>query len=251
MTITNAPPRPIISTNCGADQCTGLGHCACGYCFQAVEIQSGCPICPQCDRDTWFQIEILLFLSGFSGFQSKDVVEKLPSLDRCTSTLIELLKPPPDKRFDCWVDIAYRWYLMLDVERRVGDEDQMRARKAASHEYIRISQMLQSVTRTVIAAGDLPLIAPHLADHMAEIAERHAAWTTTKPWFPEQVAVEHTCGLLYNWGHPLRVSRQSKWHRSAAALLGVKNEDVALTRHMRKVLKTGDIFRYMVRLASS
>ena len=182
------------------------------------------------------QIQMALALLGEGPIQSKDEVTNVARLNRSSATIIELLNPPPDEAVDCDTDISYRLYLMLYVERRVGDQDQMQTRKAVIYEYADLFRRLQIVTRRVIAVGERPLIARDVADQMVEIAKRNAA-RTTKPWVPRQVAVEHAWELLQNWGQPVTVSRKSTWHRVAAALLGVANERFDLTRQMRKVLK--------------
>jgi hypothetical protein len=111
-----------------------LGHCACGYACYAVEFVpeegSQSLICPQCHRDTWMQLDMAQFLGGRppqlllgSPIQSKDIDKNLASLKRCTSTLIKLMNPPPDKEGECRMDIEYRWYRVLDAKYRVGDQD--------------------------------------------------------------------------------------------------------------------------------
>jgi hypothetical protein len=156
---------------------------------------------------------------------------------RLTAQIIKLLKPPPGQEFDCRYDIGRRLCLMMGIEYCVGHPNQRQTRKLVIDEYIDICQRLQIVNRRFIALGQDPPIAQDAADHMLEIAKCKAAWITAQPWFTRQVAVEQAYGLLQNWGPSVMVSRASAWHHVAAAILGVKNKDVALTRHMRKVHK--------------
>jgi hypothetical protein len=166
-------------------------------------------------------------------FEEVDLNEA--SSERSIATIIELLKPPPDEEWYCRQMIYSRLYLMPNVGPRVGDHDQMQTRKAVVDKYVDTLQRLEIANRRVITVGEQPVIAQDVAAYMVEITKHNAAWTTAKPWFPRPVALEQTSGLLQYWGHPLMVSRKSTWHRVAAALLRVKNDDVALTRQMRKV----------------
>jgi hypothetical protein len=92
--------------------------------------------------------------------------------------------------------------------------------------------------RDALREAGIPPDALDLVYRLVENAKLDVQSATANP---RQVAVEQAWALGQNWGHPDTVSRVSLWHQRAAAFLGVKNETVALTRHMhnlRKTLKT-------------
>ena len=239
MNITNAPPRPMIaSTSYGIVRSCGLGHCACGYPFQAAEVRpedgGQCLICPRCDRDTLTQLKIAVFFEG--PLQSKDVV--VASLKRSATTIFEQLGPPSDEELYCWIDIYDRLLMMRDVEHPVGDRDRLQTHKDRADKYVAGFEGLQIASRGVIADGVRPLIAQNAADTWVEIARRNAAWTP-KSLFRRQVAVKEAWELLQNWDQPVTISVISKWHRVAAELLGEFDNLTRLMHNFLKALKTG------------
>jgi hypothetical protein len=234
MTTTNAPRRPIIaSTSYGIVRSCGLGHCACGYPFQTLEVLpedgSQCLICPRCHRDTNRQVKLAAFFSG--PFQSNNAV--VADLKRSATRIFVKLKPPPDEEPECWFDIYDRLLMMRDVEHPVGDPDQRQTHKDRADKYVAGFEGLQIASRGIIADGVRPLVALNAADTWVEIVKRNAAWTPGS-LFRRQVALKEAWELLQNWGQPVKRSVDSTWHCVAEDLLG---EVWNLTRQMGNFLE--------------
>jgi hypothetical protein len=110
--------------------------------------------------------------------------------------------------------------------------------KKATAAYVDLLQQLQAGSRKYAAARGRLLIAQDVVDRMVEIGERALANGVATPPRLEWQAVELAHGLLVNLGRrPTKVSCLSRWHKVAAAMLGVDNEKVDLRRQMDACLK--------------